>query len=567
MVQPVTDALLLQQLEASPDQAGSLTPVDAGTAKMLDAGGAQLPWYSRLGTGALDPLVAGTQLAAHLLPGMPASEPGYFNPTPQTIQPEQIDKAVQQREQQYQAERAIAGQNGTDWWRIGGNVAATAPLGYLMPGAGATSLLGRVGSGALSGAGSGLLEPVTAGDFWNQKARQAAIGGASGGAAAPVLGALSRVIQPNVSPEVQTLLSAGVRPTPGQILGGAANRVEQGLTSVPGLGDFIKNARRDAVVQFDRGAINQALAPIGETLEAPGIGRDAIAEMQQKIGAAYDKLTPSLGISAVDPATGAASAAATQLNADIGKIMSASAFMPADRAAQLQGIIQRNIYDKMSPAGGMTGESFQEAKSELGRLASEYIHSSSADERQLGGALLQAGVSLRDALRTANPQAASQLAAADNAFAHMLRVQNAASRVGGEPGIFSPAQLQSATRSLDPTLRKRAFAAGDALMQDYAEAGKSALGNTVPDSGTPYRHALELGIAALAGHGLGMPAEYALGAGALTGLAGLGYSPMGRALAARALTSRPSFAAPAAGLLRSTAPGVSAGLPGLLAGF
>lgn len=577
---PVTDPNLVQQLEAAPSPPiasapippSGMTPVDARTAKLLDSMG--LPWYSRLGQGLADPVLGAEQFAAHALPQGIANAAdtvergldtvaGWFGaPAPtqtSALSPPQLDQFVAKREADYQAQRQAAGQGGTDWWRLGGNVAATAPLSYLVPGAAAASLPVRMASGAASGALSNALSnPVVdgGGDYWSSLGGRAATGAAFGSIAPAAMGALSRVVRPDTSPEVQMLMDAGVRPTPGQIAGGTLNRLEQAATSVPGAGDFIKNSRRGAVLQFNRAAINQALAPIGESLETPGVGREAIAEMQDKIGSAYDQLVPQMGIPAV--ANGAPSMAAAQLNGDLRKILDASAFMPPERAAQLKSALQSQIYDRMSPSGGMTGQSFQDAKSGLGKLASDYLNSTSADERQLGGAFLQAQVALRDALRTANPNIAEQLSAADNAFAQGLRINNAATRLGGEAGAFSPAQLQAATKALDPTLRKRAFAAGDALMQDFAEAGKTVLGNAVPDSGTPYRHAAELGIAAVAGHGLGMPPEYALGAGALTGLTGLAYSPLGRAALAHFLVTRPALAAPLASGLRLAAPAASA---------
>ena len=64
-------------------------------------------------------------------------------------------------------------------------------------------------------------------------------------------------------------------------------------------------------------------------------------------------------------------------------------------------------------------------------------------------------------------------------------------------------------------------------MQSYAEAGRSLLGDTVPDSGTPYRSLAALGAGTI-GAGAFNPMA-ALGvAGAGAGLGAM-YSPAGRA--------------------------------------
>lgn len=585
---PVTDPALIQQLDSAPPPADippGMTAADPATAAALDAMATKsqpITWQDRIasifGNHAAQQKVIGADVAGLRNSSVGGFIRGLRDPIDQgaamlskligSPQQQQATAAANTAAEQDYAQNWRQGQlPGFDVGRLAGNIAMTAPLGYAMPGATAARLLPRMASGAASGAVSGALQPTdpNAPDFWSQVARNVGIGAAGGAVAPALIGGISRVISPNVSPDVQTLMNAGVRPTPGQILGGTPNRIEQGLTSVPGPGDFIKNARRDAVMQFNAGAINQALAPIGEKLESPVGSREAIDEMQTKIGNAYDRLVPSLGINAGGPA-------AVQLNGDLGNILRMSRFMPPDRANQLRSFIQANIFDKMSPYGGMTGQSFQEGKSELGRLAATYMNSSSADERQLGGALMQAQVAMRNALRIGNPATAAQLGATDNAFAQSLRINNAATRTAGaEPGLFSPAQLQAATKAMDPSLRKHAFAAGDALMQNYAEAGKSVLGNTVPDSGTPYRHALEGAIGLLAGHAVPGISEYsgpaAVGYAGLTGLTGLAYSPPVRAAIAHAMTSRPAIAAPAAQALRLLGPGVAPAFGALAPGF
>ena len=375
-------------------------------------------------------------------------------------------------------------------------------------------------------------------------AGQIAGGALTSGALSAGANTLARAVQPNVSPNVRLLMDEGITPTPGQILGGRIGRTEEALTSVPIAGDAIKAARIRANEQFNRGALNRALAPIGEKLDdATPLGRDAIAEAGDKIAAFYDKLVPTL-FAKVDQ----------QFASDLTRLSQMSHFMPRDRAQQFGNILKAQVGDKLSPAGVMTGPSFKEAESELGRLARSYRHSSVADERQLGGALMELQATLRDWLARSNPKAAPDLGKVNSAYAQLLRVEGAAAKPGTEPGVFTPAQLQAATRQLDPTMRKRATARGEALMQDYADAGRDVLGARLPDSGTPYRTL----TAFLGGAGMGLnPA--AAGAAAAGGLgASALYSPKGQAALATALTSRPPWAADLADIIRGLSPPIGA---------
>jgi hypothetical protein len=460
-----------------------------------------------------------------------------------------IAAANQQARADFEKENAFPGAAGKAA-ELAGNVAVTAPIAALMPGAGSASLLARLGSGAATGAASGALNPVDPNDpyFWSKTGKNAAYGAAGGAAAPLVLGGAARAVSGATDPGLQALMNAGVRPTPGQILGGGANRLEEAAGSVPIMGDFIRSGRANAVQQFDRGAANQALAPIGQRLEASGMGRGAIGEMQGKIDDAYAAIKPQLGWPVGSPA-------ATQFRSDLANLRgNVAASLPTGHVSQYDDAVNLMINNRLSSGGGITGESFHAAKSDIGKLAAGLAANPSGTEwdKRLAGALYQTQQIMRNAQNLENPIAGAAMANVDNAFAHSLRVNNAAGRPGADPGVFSPAQLQAATKSLDPSMRKNAFAAGDALMQGYAEAGKSILGNRVPDSGTPYRSLATILGGALAGHALS-PAT-ALGvAGGGAATAGM-YSPLGRAALAHVMATRPAGAQPIAQGLRSFGP-------------
>lgn len=447
--------------------------------------------------------------------------------------------------------------NVPDIPRTIGNIAATAPVAAAMPGAAAEGLLARAGSGALGGAATGALEPVfdPKDDFWSQKGQQTAVGTVGGAVAPAVVGGAARVISPNASlptSQARQLMDAGVTPTPGQILGGSANRVEEAAQSVPMVGDVIKGARGRAVQDFNRATIDQALSPIDEKLnpDTP-LGREAISEMHDKVGAAYDNLLPQLKVQADQPFVGGMRNLA----------QGAQALTP-DMVTKFNNTMQNVVLRKFSPGGGMTGESFKDVESELGKLSNSYSTSALASERELGGALKQAQAEMRDLLMRSNPQHADELGRINQAFGNTLRVEGAAGRIGSDQGVFTPAQMLSSVRQLDPSMRKGSFARGEAPMQGLAEAGKAVLGNKVPDSGTPFR-SMAMAAPALGAMYMASPAA-AIGTGA-GGLGVMGaYSKPGQSLLASILASRPSGAPYLASLMRKGAP-IATTLPAILA--
>lgn len=438
----------------------------------------------------------------------------------------------------------------SDVGRVAGNVAATAPIAAAMPGATAANLGVRALSGAGSGAITGLLQPVDPSkDYWSEKAHQAGLG-AAGGAVGPIVGtAASRVISPELSPQIKTLMNEGVKLTPGQLLGKTATRFEQGAESIPFLGDAIKAARLRGIESFDRAAINRALDPIGTSLpKGAEMGREAIDTAHKMITTRYDVLLPKLRVQMDPPFVG-----------NMQSLISAANSLDPSMEKVFRATLTDKLVHRFAPGGGMTGNDFKAMESEFGRLAKNYSSSANAGERELGGAFKQVQAELRDMLLRNNPAHAGELGKINEAFANLVRVERAGAMTGAEEGVFTPAHLLNAVKAGDSSARKNAFARGDALMQDLADAGKTVMGSKVPDSGTPYRHIVGLG--GLGGLGAVDPAT---AIGTATGLAGAAtaYTRPGRAVMEYLLAHRPPGAQQAASILRLPA---TAPLGGLLA--
>lgn len=466
-------------------------------------------------------------------------------------QREGFENFQKEGEQGYQATRSSPG--APDVGRIGGTIAASAPIAAMMPGATAAGLIPRIASGAASGAVTGAAQPVEAPgeDFWAQKGMQTGVGAAGGAAAPAVTGAVARMISPNVRPEVKTLMDVGVRPTPGEILGGSFGRIEEAAQSIPFVGDAIKGARGRAVEDVNRAAIDRALSPIGEKLPPnTPLGREAISEMHDKIASNYDRLVPQLHVQMDQPFKDA-------VQNNLGPLM---AKMSDPAQEQFKRILNNDVWNKFSHTGAMTGENFKTVESELGRQARSFSNSAVASDRQVGEAFSSLQRHMRDLLLRSNPDRATELRAANESFANALRVEGAAGKSGTDQGVFTPAQLLQSVRGLDPTLRKGAYARGDALMQDLADAGKSVLGSKVPDSGTALR-SMAMAGPALAGLYAFNPAAAAGVAGGGLGLMGA-YSRPGVSALAHLLATRSPIAAPTANLIRNP---VSSTLPAILA--
>ena len=506
----------------------------------------------RILKGIKDPIDAGAQMLVHALPGglVDSVNSGVqaVNDIPVIgqiaealgIKPAnaaQVDQGIANDEKVYQAARAATGSDGLDLSRLGGNVIGTAPLA-VSPAAGA-SLAARTATGALSGAGFGMAQPVTEGDYADEKLKQAGLGAAMGGIAAPITAGVARLVSPkaSVNPQIQKLLNEGITPTPGQLVGGTAQRMEDKAVSLPILGDAIVSARNRGTEQFNRAALNRALAPLGKDLNS--IGRGGIKEVGETISQAYDDLLPKLSFRADN-------AFAT----DLARIQSMATELPEAQANQLQRIMQDKVLGKLTPQGFADGINYKQIESELGRMATNYLSATDADQRTLGAAISEVQKSLRETLTRSNPSMAKELGKINEAYSIFTRIQRAAGGVGAEGGVFTPAQLQSAVRAGDSSMRKGRFAKGEAVLQDLAEAGKTVMGGKVPNSGTADR--MFAGAGALASGAISPAIP-----GSLIG-ASVPYLPGVSNAVAAAIARRPAGAQDAAALIRSMPPGVMA---------
>lgn len=505
----------------------------------------------KLMRGIKDPIDGGAQLLTKILPrglveagnsanNWLADKTGLVARLPESG----VDGLLQSQESEYQAKRAAAGESGFDGYRTLGNVVSPANAAIAARAPAAASLGMRVATGAGLGAGSALLNPVFGEDYWKDKGKQVAAG-AAGGAAVPLLtGAIARVISPNASinPQIQTLRAEGVRPTLGQTLGGAANRIEEKLQSVPIVGDSIQNARQAAGADLSRAATNRALAPIGMELPQGVTGNEAVQFTRRALGDAYDAILPRMAVQQDQPYRQAVTGLRQMIN---------TGAISTNAPRQFNRFMANEVEPLFQGQQAMTGETFKRLQSKITEQIQRVSASTNADERLLGDAYRELGEQLNQLSVRSNPALGRELAAVNSGWANFKRVQRAASSVAAEDGVFNPAQLHNAVKAADRSKDKARFAEGNALMQDLSAAGKNMLANKVPNSGTVDR--LLLGGGAL-GSGLVnplIPAGLLLGAGAY-------LRPVQNGLT-WAAAARPQAAQGAADMFRQAAPALIPG--------
>ncbi len=456
-------------------------------------------------------------------------------------QVEKLDRLLSEREADYQAKTPDPVTAGI--FRFGGQMGPALFTGGASAAQRAAPLLKKMGHSAAISTAASTLQPITTtNSHFTTEKQQQALNGAIAGGLLPLAGAgIARIVSPKASrnPAVQTLLNAGVTPTPGRMLGGTLAQLEDKLASTPILGDAIRYRQRQAVEELNRAAYARVLAPIGK-IPSSDIGREGVEQLARTLSESYEKLLPQLTFRADAPFV-----------LDLVRIREkAVSQMPISRAKQLIRILDDQVRRKLIKTSSViSGRQVKRVESELGMLAAKYGQSASADERLLGGALEDIHRALRHALERTNPDHAEQLANINRAYAHYVRIRNAASRLGAKEGVFTPSQLAAAVRSTETSRAKGNYARGRALMQDLSDAGVHVLGPGYPDSGTAAR--LLWGAGTLSSGAIlpQIPAS-------LVGLSAP-YLPVLNRLTAYALAKRPAYADQWAKALRALPPAIS----------
>ena len=380
--------------------------------------------------------------------------------------------------------------------------------------------------GATIGAmGLGLAQPA---DTLQERAMNAGAGGVGSVAGYGAIKGLGRILNPQTGQHAQTLMSEGVTLTPGQILGGRFNTIESKLESLPIVGDAIAYSRRKGYEEFNKAAINRAVAPVGEKIDK--IGNEGIAEAGNILSKKYDEVLPKITFKPD-----------TEFANDLQNINTKVAQLPEQEQKAFSNILAR-INSQHGVSGELNGQAFKDIESEIGLEAKDFSGAASAYEKKLGNYLNELLTAYRDVLPRVNPDYASELSNINKGWANLARIETAGQKEMKE-GLFTPNQLGQAVRQQDKTVRNRATARGEALLQDLSQAG-SILPSQYPNSGTTGRLALDALVAGT------IPVTPTLAAGL-----GIGATPyLARKTTQAILAKRPE-------LLRKAGRSISKGAP------
>ncbi len=488
--------------------------------------------FDRVLKGMRDPIDAGAQLITKALPEgyLDAADRKLYEATGGVLgAPEGALKQVSDAEAEYQARREAGGESGIDAYRIAGNVVSPANLAIASKIPVATSLGGKILTGAGVGGVYGALTPTTQGDenFAKEKAAQIGLGAITGGVIPAIGAGIGRVISPNAStnPALALLQKEGVKPTIGQALGGRANALEEKAMSIPIMGDMIKVARNRAADAIEPAAHNRALSVIGEQLPKGLKGFEAVAHTKDVLNKNYTKVLDKIGAIVPDEQFAAKTASLDDL---VGKLR-----IP-ENDKQAFAMALDDVRSAIDENGVITSEAYKLAESNLSTIGRSLKGASVNNPyaNKVGTAVSQLKDELQSMLKRQAGSNADELKKANKAWANFKRVEKAADAPGADMGSFTPAQLDRAVRSMEKGIGTRTT--GNALMQDLSSAAKSIISDRVPNSATADRAMLAAGTFGAGTINPLIPAAAVSGAAAYT-------SPVQNALVSL-VTKRPEFA-------------------------
>jgi hypothetical protein len=404
--------------------------------------------------------------------------------------------------------------------RFGINRAIPAAAGYV-PARSAALAPRLIAEDVAYGAGYG------AGEFNDNRLAGAALGAGASGTGGVLgrfgIGTAARRAAPTGGKLAQ-IYAAGGLPTLGQrfgntgLIGGSVNRVEEAMQSIPVLGAAVRGARQAPRDAWERGTFNAALGElepfrsVSSTIPSKlpdnvELGTGPHTVMQTAFDEAYDAARS--GMQFVPDAQYASDLAA--FTAEVG-----NGVLNDQQANQVQKIIENAVGTRLNAQGNvLDGTAYKMASSEIMK-ASRTL----SQNEPLVAAKLADYAAIFDgaARRSSSPEASALLDAADRGYAKAVRIEEAAAMRGAnqEQGRLTPNQFDRAVQKTSGGVRSRAYLRGDALMGDYAEAGK-LLNDQVPNSGTADR--------------LGVMGLFGLGGAAATGGSLVGAAPAGAGLA------------------------------------
>lgn len=401
-----------------------------------------------------------------------------------------------------------------------GDVALTAGPAKALYGAGVKllpkALQGYKAARAAIAAESAATSGAAVGALTSPEDRQGgAVGGAIGGLVGQGAGvvlnkALGGVARGMVSPEAQALMNQGVnvplwKATNNRVVRDLAERAQ----GVPIVGGIMQRQEREAIQQWNKALLDKAnpMLPVldgagrvmrWERTPVRGEGQQAVTELKERFGKAYDALYEGR-VAPLDP----------QFDQALSKVSSEVRAYTPSIADDIDGAIRR-MNDTIRPgtgagqaitstilgvngqpivtgaSGGHVGATYDALRRARFDLDGSIKSAWQKGDAEKATALEAVRSSLNDLQnRALPPELAPMKAEIDNAYRTFKRVERASSSLGAarEGGVFTPQQALNASRALDPSANKSAFAQGRAPVQPEAQAAHQVLGSRLPEVG------------------------------------------------------------------------------------
>lgn len=323
--------------------------------------------------------------------------------------------------------------------------------------------------GALTGMGA-IEGDASAGDYAAEAGKGAGIAGLTGGALGGAGATAARVVGPWATRMAQQLTERGVQLTPGEVLGGRLGRTEDTLAGLPLIGDMVRNRATEGVESLNRVAYDQSVAPLGQRYrdmfarQGTRTGHESIDEISDILEHRYRTVVPRMTAAIDQPLEAEARAIANR--------------MPVAVRGEFVDAVERYVDSVLDPATGtLPGRSLQQSLRSL-REAARRMRNSTANpwHADLGQGLDDLRTALEGSMaRHSAPADVTRFNNINNAYAHYVRLRDAASRVTSDEGIFSPAALHGAVRAADRSAGKGRTAQGRALMQDLSSPARAVM--------------------------------------------------------------------------------------------
>jgi uncharacterized protein (UPF0147 family) len=376
------------------------------------------------------------------------------------------------------AEAAATGKELANIAKTGTDIVEAAPA--IVKGAKGAGVAMQAAKGLGVGAAQGGLYGATEADSGGagSNALTGALTGAVIGGTLPLVGnALKSAISPAAStnPNVQILMKEGVRPTAAEVSGGAINKLEERLQTLPWTGDIIAGARERPQAQLRDAVFNRALSPIGEKIPKGLDGWDAVSYAKKALGDKYDEVLNKIGAITPDAEF------KQKLDSLTGLVGIDTA--PRNIKQNFNKAISR-VSDAIDENGVMTSSAYKKLESSLGADAKTLGQMDSVYAGDMSNAVKQIREELRGMLERQSGDSAKELAAVNKGWANFKRGEKAAGMTGALEGNFNADQLYSTARSMAGGKDKSQWSSRNALMQDISAAAKDVMGRKTGTSGT-----------------------------------------------------------------------------------